>query len=272
MAPIDVTGFQRLLDQEPAEARTVEEEIGFDALSAGERQRFDETVLSAQDDIDDLALAEHHTARLRIKAKIFRILSGIELEGVIDLAEGRIGGAVAAHELFLLGRKIVQRVIVERVWLAKLVQLEPVGMKQDAAHVPAERPKRMEIGMPDLLPVDEFDAELERRARLPHEFVLVQRKHAVEGGDLWDRRLAAADGADLLRLDQSDRSIVGGQDLGECGCGHAAGRAAAQDDDAANPVIGHGWPPKPGCVRRAWHCNAALYMRRATASPRRSFG
>ena len=45
MIPILVARMQRILDQQPAKPRAIDEQIGLDALTAVERQRLDEPVL-----------------------------------------------------------------------------------------------------------------------------------------------------------------------------------------------------------------------------------
>ena len=63
---------------------------------------------------------------------------------------------------------------------------------------PEVRPKQTEIvkvGVPQLLPVNELDAELERRIGLADELVLFDSKEAVELLDRRDGGLADADRA-----------------------------------------------------------------------------
>jgi hypothetical protein len=57
-------------------------------------------------------------------------------------------------------------------------------------------------------PVDELDAELEAAVGGAQEFGLVDAEPDEEIMDLRDRRLADADGADLVGFDQRDRGAV----------------------------------------------------------------
>src|SRR3546814_7169769 len=62
----------------------------------------------------------------------------------------------------------------------------------------------MDIAMAGTDPVDEFDPELVGRVGFADELVLVDAEQRVEQADLRNRRLADADGADRLALDQLD--------------------------------------------------------------------
>src|SRR3546814_12841764 len=63
----------------------------------------------------------------------------------------------------------------------------------------------MRVAMAGADPVDELDAQFVGRVGGAHEVGLVDPEQRVEQHDLRDRRLADADGADLLRFDQRDR-------------------------------------------------------------------
>src|SRR4051812_46171064 len=55
LRPVLVSGLERLLDQQPAKAGAVDEELAFDDPAVGKLHRFDESVLAAKLDVDDLA-------------------------------------------------------------------------------------------------------------------------------------------------------------------------------------------------------------------------
>jgi hypothetical protein len=86
-------------------------------------------------------------------------------------------------------------------------------------------------------PILEIDPELEGALRLPDELVLVDLQHAVEGGHLWDGRLADTDDSDLVGLDEHDLAKLGRQDLREGSGGHPSGGAAADDHDLADTAV-----------------------------------
>jgi hypothetical protein len=202
--------------------------------------RLDEAVERPLLHLDDLALLAHHAARLGVLAQELRIEAGVEVEGVGDVRKRRVAGVDRTHEPAPRRRGRLQRIGLQPVRVAGLVEALPEGVEGDALHVDAERPEGVEIGLADGAPVDELDAQLEDALGLADEVVLVEAEHGVEQADLRDRRLAHADDADLLGLDQGDGRVVRPEDLGHGRGRHPAGRAAADDEDAADAGIGHG--------------------------------
>ncbi len=95
--PVLVSGLQRLLDQQAAEAGAVDEEIRFDPAVAFERDRRDVAAV-AHFDIDDLPLGALDAVLLGEGAQISRVERRIEVEGVGDVADRGIAhvGAGAA--------------------------------------------------------------------------------------------------------------------------------------------------------------------------------
>src|SRR3546814_13114131 len=84
-------------------------------------------------------------------------------------------------------------------------------VKLDPGHVEAVEAEGMDIAMAGTDPVDEFDPELVGRVGFADELVLVDAEQRVEQADLRNRRLADADGADRLALDQDRKSVVEGK-------------------------------------------------------------
>jgi hypothetical protein len=64
------------------------------------------------------------------------------------------------------------------------------------------------VGIAHVCPVDEFDAEFERRIGGPHHLLLVQSDFLVEIANGGNRRFADADGTDVFRLDQSNAAAL----------------------------------------------------------------
>src|SRR3546814_7194000 len=113
-------------------------------------------------------------------------------------------------------------------------------VKLDPEHVEAVEAEGMDIAMAGTDPVDEFDPELVGRVGFADELVLVDAEQRVEQADLRNRRLADADGADRLALDQLDiEAGQGAHDARDRGGRHPARGAAADDDEAADGIADH---------------------------------
>ena len=84
--PVLVAGLQRLLDQQAAESRAVDEQVAGDARAALQRDGFDEAVFAAQLHVDDFAFDALDAARLGVAAQVLRVEAGIEVIGVGDAA------------------------------------------------------------------------------------------------------------------------------------------------------------------------------------------
>src|SRR5258708_6182 len=66
--PVLVTRLQRLLDEQTAKTRSIDEEVGLDPFAAVEGQRPDETVLTAQLNIHHLPFRPTNSAPFCIRA------------------------------------------------------------------------------------------------------------------------------------------------------------------------------------------------------------
>src|SRR3982750_2584366 len=108
----------------------------------------------------------------------------------------------------------------------------------------------MHVAASELAPVNELDAEFESRLATAHELALIEAEKGIEGLETWNAGLANADGADLVRSNAADVCAGIRERLGECGSGHPAGGAAAQDDylfdgfTQARPPFGYRSMPK----------------------------
>src|SRR5438874_230871 len=89
--PIVETGLQRLLNQQAAKSRTVDEEVGFDPCAALQHHPLHEAGLTVLHDVDDAAFGTYDARRFGEAAKIAGVERGIELESVADLRQRRVG-------------------------------------------------------------------------------------------------------------------------------------------------------------------------------------
>ncbi len=94
-------------------------------------------------------------------------------------------------------------------------------------------------------PIDKFDPEFVGARGALQEFVFIQPEDGVQSDDLWDRRLAHADGADRVGFDQFDGESLP-QQPGKGRCGDPACGASADDHQFFNAALCHVFaPPVP---------------------------
>ncbi len=237
MRPVLVTGVQRLLDQQSAKTRAVDEQVGFDARAVVEHQGLDEPVRGAQAGLDNLAFGALDAARFGVAAQIAGVQTGIEVISVGDFGERRIARRIQRrnHELAGGRRDGIQRIGADVFGLAGPERLTPVLVERQGTEVAPDRSEPVNVGVADFAPIDELDPELERALHLAHEFRLVDLEQLVERAQVRHRRLADADDADLLGFNQMDRQPAA-ERLGQRRRGHPACRATTNDGDSLNAV------------------------------------
>src|ERR1700722_11402144 len=117
----------------------------------------------------------------------------------------------------------------------------------------------VQVGVAEPRPVSKLDAQLEGALGLADHIVFVDPEQSIEGPDRRDGRFADSPRADPRRFDGGDFAVVIFQPPRESRGSHPTGRAAADDQNAANPVIGHGGTrrlpsPAAGPSRRDSRC------------------
>ena len=87
MSPFFVTGLKRLLDEESAEAGTVEEKVALDDLSRFECHRLDEARVWTLTDLVNDALNPYDAFRLAKASQVFCIETCVKVVGIGNASE-----------------------------------------------------------------------------------------------------------------------------------------------------------------------------------------
>jgi hypothetical protein len=126
MRPVLVAGVERLLDQQPAKAGAVDEQIRLDLRAIVQVQRADEAILGAQLHAQHLALDARDAARLGVGTQILRIQAGIEMQRVGEARQDQariLGGSAESAQA---RRRPRERVVEQRLLDACGAQPQPV--------------------------------------------------------------------------------------------------------------------------------------------------
>ena len=169
--------------------------------------------------------------------QVGRVQSGIEVIGVAQRRQRRTivrRGTCESTGARCHGAGIEQ-VVTQCAALGTVSQ--PEMMEEHAVHGHAVLPKWMDVVVPEVMPVDELDGQLEAGLCGTDEFGFVDLHGSIEIDDGRNRGLPHANGADVIGLDELDGVAATGQQLSESGRGHPACRAAADDQDAFNVLL-----------------------------------
>ena len=167
MRPVLEFAPQRAADQKRPEAGAIDEQVPFDPVSGLEQERSDTAVLPVPLDRGDFAFAALDPAAFRDAPQEARVERRIELVGIVDPIVGKV------RELAAVRRLQLEAVIAIWAVLAPLAPVEPEVLEARGPMVLSGAPEAVEIAVANPAPVMEFEPQLERRLRRPHELGFV---------------------------------------------------------------------------------------------------
>ena len=198
------------------------------------------TGLAVVFDLPDLSLDPCYALGFCIFAEKFRIERGVELEGVVDSGKRRLGAVrQRPHEFALASSLHHQRIGEQVVPLPGKRAVDPVLVEGNGVEIATEIPKRVDVTVAFFQPVDEFDAQFERRVGFAHEGIFVDPQHGIETDDRRDGGFPDTDGPDRFRFDQRHARPGSFQHIAERGRGHPAGGSAANNHDIFEEMRSH---------------------------------
>src|SRR5258708_31855675 len=200
----------------------------------------DESGLRVSIDALDLAFETHHTLGFGPGTQILSIQTGVEMVGISQSRQQRARIRRGKFKLARQRRYRVQRVVLEIVRVSFELRAQPAVLERNPVAWKAKASERMEISMPGLSPAPEFDTQLVGGLSLLHELSFIEPDHLIEPMDGRNGGFADADGADVVGLDQRDRTLPQVDGSAQRRGGHPTGRAAADDDDLVDAIVLHG--------------------------------
>ena len=231
MRPLLVARLERLLDQKSAKARTVDEEVAFDLLSALQGDGGYETGFGVKRNVIDPAFLAHDAVFLGILAQEACIARGIDMIGVVHRRQVVAIVVLRAREPAEIGGHGFEVEGLDRAFVAALAHGVPDLVEIDPPDIVTVIAEGVDIAFADLAPVAKLDAQLERTLRRRKHLALVDFERLIEFDERRDRCLAHADRTDLLGFDQRDLQVAPLADARKGGGSHPASRTTTDDDD-----------------------------------------
>ena len=147
--PVLEPDAERFTNQQAAKARAVDEQVARDMRAVFKNDGSDKTALIILLDLCDFAFCPLDALRLCASAQIFRITARIELKGIAEFGERRIGLVrLRPHEPACFTRHRRHRIGVEQAVVAKPFALKPEMLEFDTHHIDAVMAKGVNVTMP----------------------------------------------------------------------------------------------------------------------------
>ena len=242
--PVLVSDAQRFAEQQCAHARTVDEQVTADRPPVGQHHVVDMTIVGSQVGRHDPPLDPRYAAALRMNPEEAREQRRVEMVGVIQPGERRFGIAgVGQAEAVAARGKAVQRIMIEVLRLPAGGIFQPELVRVKPQQILADLAEAVDVAVPRLAPVDELDPQLEGGLGGADHLHLIEPGQRVIVADRRDRRLAHADGSDLVGFDQGDVISAAREQLRQQRGRHPARGPTAYDGNAPNGRVGHSSHP-----------------------------
>ena len=235
VVPVLIAGFQRLLDQQAAEAGAIDEQVTFDHLAIVQHQRLDVATVGILAHFLDHALDPVDPVTLEFLAQEIDVERGIHVVRVVDF---RVFGQ---REFVFQCRHRFQAEIAQIRFHATAQALQPVLLEPGDQCAFAGVAEGMDVAMAWPDEVFERDGQLERAGYRAQEFLLVDVHEPVEVANRWHGGFAHTDGGDLGRFHQRQLDLVL-QLIRQRACRDPSRRAATGNNHLANSVVAHVYP------------------------------